>query len=194
MASNGTWLGSTATRNFFPRRVGKQPSRRFGSLNVLVDRGSAKSYAPDRERSPGACHALERDHVDRSKRSRSAQALSGLPRTQRTDRVAGRPAVTRRRHTDDRTRHPVQQRGFAQVGLGVDDDNPRAAALYLKLGFAETGVRYLDHWASSDRAGRRRDFADPCRFLVKHLQKALMSDPRVSPDNRETRGPFQAEM
>jgi ribosomal protein S18 acetylase RimI-like enzyme len=64
----------------------------------------------------------------------------------------------------------VQQRGFAQVGLGVDDDNPRAAALYLKLGFAETGVRYLDRWASIDRAGSRHDFADPCRFLVKQLQ------------------------
>ena len=63
----------------------------------------------------------------------------------------------------------VRQRGFGQVGLGVDDGNPRAAALYLKLGFTETGVRYVDRWVSIDQAGTRRDFADPCRFLVKLL-------------------------
>jgi GNAT superfamily N-acetyltransferase len=63
----------------------------------------------------------------------------------------------------------VQQRAFVQVGLGVADDNPRAAELYLTLGFTDAGVRYLDRWASIDETGTRREFADPCRFLVKHL-------------------------
>jgi hypothetical protein len=55
------------------------------------------------------------------------------------------------------------------MGLGVGDDNPRAAALYLRLGFAETAIRYLDRWTATDDAGNRRDFAYPCRFLVKDL-------------------------
>lgn len=63
----------------------------------------------------------------------------------------------------------IRQRGFARVGLGVGDDNPRAAALYLRLGFAETAIRYLDRWTATDDAGNRRDFAYPCRFLVKDL-------------------------
>jgi len=32
----------------------------------------------------------------------------------------------------------VRASGFGQVGLGVADDNPRAAALYLRLGFGES--------------------------------------------------------
>lgn len=63
----------------------------------------------------------------------------------------------------------VQQRGFALVGLGVDDNNPRAAALYLRLGFVETEVRYLDRWTATNDAGARLDFADPCRFLTRQL-------------------------
>ena len=63
----------------------------------------------------------------------------------------------------------VQQRGFTKVGLGVDDDNPRAAALYLRLGFVETEVRYLDRWTAIDDTGTPRHFADPCRFLTRSL-------------------------
>lgn len=63
----------------------------------------------------------------------------------------------------------IRQRGFARVGLGVGDDNPRAAALYLRLGFTETGVRYLDRWTRTDDAGNHHNFADPCRFLTKDL-------------------------
>lgn len=60
-------------------------------------------------------------------------------------------------------------RGFTRIGLGVDDENPRAAALYLRLGYRETGVHYLDHYAYVDDDDRRHQVADPCRFLIKLL-------------------------
>lgn len=61
------------------------------------------------------------------------------------------------------------QRGYRQIGLGVDDQNVRAAALYLRLGYQETGCRYLDRYHYTDGNGIRRDAADPCRFLIKPL-------------------------
>jgi RimJ/RimL family protein N-acetyltransferase len=33
----------------------------------------------------------------------------------------------------------ARRRGYQQIGLGVDDHNHRAAALYLRLGYRETG-------------------------------------------------------
>ena len=61
------------------------------------------------------------------------------------------------------------QRGHRLLGLGVDDHNPRAAALYLRLGYRETGCRYLDRYHYIDDHGVRHDVADPCRFLAKPL-------------------------
>jgi RimJ/RimL family protein N-acetyltransferase len=59
--------------------------------------------------------------------------------------------------------------GIPLIGLGVADDNPRAAALYLRLGYAFTGCRYMDRWHYLDDAGIRHDEADPCMWLVKPL-------------------------
>jgi GNAT superfamily N-acetyltransferase len=61
-------------------------------------------------------------------------------------------------------------RGLGWIGLGVADDNPRAAALYLRLGFGETGCRYVDRYEIVTAAGERLAFSDPCRFLVKNLR------------------------
>ena len=66
----------------------------------------------------------------------------------------------------------VAAAGHPRVGLGVGDDNPRAADLYLRLGYAETGCRYLDRYEITDGAGTRRLMADPCRFLIKDLHPA----------------------
>ncbi|MEU2798161.1 GNAT family N-acetyltransferase [Streptomyces sp. NPDC007117] len=63
----------------------------------------------------------------------------------------------------------VRDAGHALVGLGVDDDNHRAAALYLRIGYRETGCRYLDRYAHLDDNGVRHEVADPARFLVKEL-------------------------
>jgi GNAT superfamily N-acetyltransferase len=63
----------------------------------------------------------------------------------------------------------TQQRGYHRIGLGVEDGNSRAAALYLRLGYQETGRHYLDRYAYVDNDGTRHDIADPARFLVKNL-------------------------
>lgn len=63
----------------------------------------------------------------------------------------------------------VATRGITRLGLGVDDQNVRAAALYLRLGYRETGQRYLDRYAYLDDSGVTREAADRCRFLVKDL-------------------------
>ncbi|MGW3345005.1 GNAT family N-acetyltransferase [Nonomuraea rubra] len=61
------------------------------------------------------------------------------------------------------------RRGNRHLGLGVDDHNVRAAALYLRLGYEETGCRYLDRYHYVDDQGVRHDVAEPCRFLIKPL-------------------------
>ncbi|HWG02067.1 MAG TPA: hypothetical protein VG164_09525 [Trebonia sp.] len=42
-------------------------------------------------------------------------------------------------------------------------------ALYLRLGFQETGCHYLDRYFAIDDQGLRHDFADPTRFLIRKL-------------------------
>ncbi|MCY1141040.1 GNAT family N-acetyltransferase [Actinoplanes sp. Pm04-4] len=64
----------------------------------------------------------------------------------------------------------VVARGVGRLGMGVDDSNGRAAALYLRLGYAETGCHYLDRYHYVDDSGERHEVADPCRFLVKELR------------------------
>ena len=63
----------------------------------------------------------------------------------------------------------ARQRGRHQLGLGVNDHNHRAAALYLRLGYQETGCRYLDRYHYIDDNGVRHEVADSTRFLVKPL-------------------------
>ncbi len=60
-------------------------------------------------------------------------------------------------------------RGLGRIGLGVTDDNDRAAALYLRLGYAETGCRYLDRYVYLGPGDERHELADPARFLVREL-------------------------
>ena len=64
----------------------------------------------------------------------------------------------------------VRSRGIDHIGLGVDDDNPRAARLYLRLGYGETGCAYLDRYTYTLADGTRHHVADPCRFLIKSLR------------------------
>jgi GNAT superfamily N-acetyltransferase len=63
----------------------------------------------------------------------------------------------------------ARERGCDQLGLGVDDHNRRTAALYLRLGYQETGCRYLDRYHEVDENGVPHDVADPARFLAKRL-------------------------
>jgi GNAT superfamily N-acetyltransferase len=63
----------------------------------------------------------------------------------------------------------VRSRVYRQLGLGVDDSNHRAAALYLRLGYHETGCHYLDRYHYIDDHGTRHEVADPARLLIKPL-------------------------
>jgi GNAT superfamily N-acetyltransferase len=63
----------------------------------------------------------------------------------------------------------IAGRGFARLGLGVEDGNDRAARLYLRLGYAETGCRYLDRYPVTTDDGETHQAVDHCRFLVKDL-------------------------
>jgi len=59
--------------------------------------------------------------------------------------------------------------GGTRVGIGVGDDNPGAARLYLRLGFAETGLAYTDHYTFTDAEGVEHHAADDVRYLVRQL-------------------------
>jgi GNAT superfamily N-acetyltransferase len=63
-------------------------------------------------------------------------------------------------------------RGRRTIGLGVDHDNPRAAALYARLGYRPM-VRYVDRWTYTDRDGVGHDEEAHCVFLVKDLADPL---------------------
>ncbi|MEU3661755.1 GNAT family N-acetyltransferase [Streptomyces sp. NPDC032940] len=69
------------------------------------------------------------------------------------------------RAAETRARH----KGCPRIGLGVDDENHRAASLYLRLGYQETGCHYLDRYHYLDADGLRHEVADPGRFLIKQL-------------------------
>jgi GNAT superfamily N-acetyltransferase len=70
----------------------------------------------------------------------------------------------------------VAARGLTMIGLGVDErDNPRAAALYDRLGYRPV-VRYLDRWSYTDDAGVDHLVVDPCVFLTKTLEPVRVAE------------------
>jgi ribosomal protein S18 acetylase RimI-like enzyme len=66
----------------------------------------------------------------------------------------------------------IQSRGYAEAGIGVSSDNPRAASLYRRLGYRSTGV--LDACSSTwvDTSGTAHEETEVDELLVK-----LMSAP-----------------
>ncbi|MDO0931532.1 GNAT family N-acetyltransferase [Streptomyces sp. DG2A-72] len=62
----------------------------------------------------------------------------------------------------------VRERGITVVGIGVAKDNPRAAALYTRLGYQPL-IDYYDRWSYEGTDGRFHDWVDACTFLVKDL-------------------------
>lgn len=62
-------------------------------------------------------------------------------------------------------------RDRASLGLGVEKNNPRAAALYRRLGFRGE-LPYLDCWSYEDGAGVLHRVADACVFMTKPLPPA----------------------
>lgn len=76
------------------------------------------------------------------------------------------------------------QRHLRYIGLGVADDNRRAAALYARLGY-RPAMGYLDRWSYEDSSGTVHDEVDRCTFLVKRLSVARSGPGR----GRATRPP-----
>lgn len=66
-----------------------------------------------------------------------------------------------------------RSRCFTQIGLGVHPThNPRAKALYERLGYAETGEPpQYDLYSYTDETGQRRFYEDCSIHLVKNLQE-----------------------
>lgn len=62
----------------------------------------------------------------------------------------------------------ARERGIMTVGLGVAKDNPRAAALYVRLGYGPL-IDYYDRWSYEGPDGALHDWVDACTFLVKDL-------------------------
>lgn len=52
------------------------------------------------------------------------------------------------------------RRGHHRIGMGVDEQNVRAAALYRRLGYQDTGYRYLDRYQYIDDRGVRNEVTD----------------------------------
>ena len=63
----------------------------------------------------------------------------------------------------------VRARGFRRIGLGAADDNPGAAALYTRLGYADTGLRAESRYMYPDDAGVPREIVENNILLVKDL-------------------------
>lgn len=61
-------------------------------------------------------------------------------------------------------------RGMRRVGLAVGFDNPRAQALYERLGFADAGCgEVLVRWLGAGPGGETRWYEQRCTYLVKEL-------------------------
>jgi GNAT superfamily N-acetyltransferase len=62
----------------------------------------------------------------------------------------------------------ARERGLTTVGIGVGQDNPRAAGLYARLGYRPV-TDYLDRYSYRDHDGTTRECVDACTFLVREL-------------------------
>ncbi|MGW2570896.1 GNAT family N-acetyltransferase [Streptomyces sp. NPDC001537] len=60
----------------------------------------------------------------------------------------------------------ARERALPLVGIGVGRDNPRAAALYTRLGYRPV-TDYLDRYTYVGVDGAERECVDACTFLVK---------------------------
>jgi ribosomal protein S18 acetylase RimI-like enzyme len=63
----------------------------------------------------------------------------------------------------------VRGRGFARVSIGVGEDNPRAAALYDRLGYRDTGRRWTGSYTYFDPDGVEHEETEHVRVLVRDL-------------------------
>ncbi|MEU0250284.1 GNAT family N-acetyltransferase [Streptomyces sp. NPDC006235] len=65
----------------------------------------------------------------------------------------------------------ARERGRTAIGLGVADDNPRAAAFYARLGYRPLAP-YVGRWSYEDHDGVTHECVEELTFLVKELVRA----------------------
>jgi GNAT superfamily N-acetyltransferase len=63
----------------------------------------------------------------------------------------------------------ARTRGFSRIGVGVADDNPKAAMLYARLGYTDTGLRSESRYMYPDDAGVPGEIVEHNILLVKDL-------------------------
>ena len=63
----------------------------------------------------------------------------------------------------------ARERGAARITIGVDQGNPRAAALYERLGYADTGRRWVATYRYFDETGTERGATEHVHLLAKPL-------------------------
>jgi ribosomal protein S18 acetylase RimI-like enzyme len=64
----------------------------------------------------------------------------------------------------------VSERGYARIGLSVDVRNPRARALYERLGYTDAGMGiHREEGTYVDQQGQLQRWEDICIYLVKPL-------------------------
>jgi GNAT superfamily N-acetyltransferase len=71
----------------------------------------------------------------------------------------------------------VLARGFNRLGIGVADDNAKAAKLYARLGYADTGFRSESRYMYPDDSGVPREIVEYNFLLVKDLAEAETVSP-----------------
>ena len=64
----------------------------------------------------------------------------------------------------------ARARGYHRLGIAVAEDNPKAAALYARLGFADTGLRAESRYLYPDDHGRSQEVVEHNALLVKDLR------------------------
>lgn len=60
-------------------------------------------------------------------------------------------------------------RAVPSLGLGVGIDNARALALYRRLGFTDTGLRFTDTYQAVDPQGRTYEATEAGTYLTRDL-------------------------
>lgn len=61
------------------------------------------------------------------------------------------------------------ERGVSTLGLGVAVDNARAVALYRRLGFDDTGLRFTDAYSALDADGDTYDAVEQGMYMLRTL-------------------------
>ena len=105
----------------------------------------------------------------------AAEVRKRFPRCPKISALDVWPAVMRSRGIGSALIAAAERLALArkirEIGLGVADRNLRAAALYLRLGFAEIDCHYNNSYEIAEPAGARETVNEPCRFLVKRLPR-----------------------